>query len=270
MQLSFEKSLQNDYDSFLRELNNDKLNENSVTSKFEIYRATVDDLFDQIDLYSLIKFQVQIDDLLKKRTVILKLIEEISYDRMNHNKPDEELKKILQVVYDWINIIENYKKPLYVEKNFTIFIQDRATSANLQHSLFKNLSSFLYTKSNLVFTVKPGITLKCKTNLIRQTGNMLIINAHECISIAKNYLVFLDIIEAPIVFNKHDPIIKIVKPEGAYTDYISKNYDNPHYIKVNKNIIYKIQVQIKDQNHKFINFNSGPVSLKLHFRKIRR
>jgi uncharacterized protein YfkK (UPF0435 family) len=248
----------------IKVVNKEVIVPDALDSKFSDYLTSFHQLCDIVDLYSPRKCKQIINTLLDNKDSIIKLIKDFN-DFDNKNK----LRMIGQVVYDFLNIVDNYNKPLFIEKDYTIFIQDRITSANLHNIIFKRLSSFLYTKSNHTLTIKPEITIKLKSNLVRQHGDMIIVNPHECISIAKNYLIYLDIIEAPIVFNKHDAIIKIVKPEGAFTEFISKSYDNPHYIKVNKNIVYKIQVQIKDQNHKFIDFNSGPVSLKLHFRKIK-
>jgi hypothetical protein len=149
-------------------------------------------------------------------------------------------------------------------------LQDRDSLQNIYDALFRSFSSFFYTSNQRnKLIIKPDITITCTSDRVNINRQILTIYANNCVSIVKNYIVYLDIIEAPIVSNRVEQIIKIVKPEGCYKDYISKNFDNPHYIKVNKNIIYKIQVQIKDQNQQFIDFNCGPVTLKLHFRKIK-
>jgi hypothetical protein len=234
-----------------------------LTSAFIEYKRSVEDLLIHIDAYSPAKTGDIIDALNEHHTNLTTYLNK-------ENCNNREINKMLDQIDDIKNNIDNYKNPMYEEKKYFFILQDRDSLQNVYDALFRTFSSFFYTSNQRnKLIIKPEITMTCSSDRVNIINQTLTIYSNNCVSIVKNYIIYLDIIEAPIVSNCVEQIIKIVKPEGCYKDYISKSFDNPHYIKVNKNIIYKIQVQIKDQNQQYIDFNCGPVTVKLHFRKIK-
>ena len=76
-----------------------------------------------------------------------------------------------------------------------------------------------------------------------------------------------DIIEDQHINNRLEKLLKIVKIQGDNQDNVSITLDNPHYHKVDKTFFNSITINILDIDGKPVNFTSGSIILKLHFRK---
>ncbi len=77
------------------------------------------------------------------------------------------------------------------------------------------------------------------------------------------FYIFLNIIDEITINNKKEQLLKIIKPEGDYFEFIIKSFERPDYHLINKTFINSIQVLILDQNKNQINFTEPPC-LKLH------
>lgn len=82
------------------------------------------------------------------------------------------------------------------------------------------------------------------------------------------YTIYTNIIESSIV--KNQPVLRTIKPEGEHGDYIEKVFDRPQYIPCNRTFINKISIDILDNYLNPVQFRSGPLILKLHFRKSKK
>lgn len=94
--------------------------------------------------------------------------------------------------------------------------------------------------------------------------------------IANNHLesvqslyIYSDIIEYQLVGDEYAPLLRNVVVSQNYSHPVAINYDNPHYLPVNKSIISTINIDIRDDTGKEINFIQGKVEVKLHFRPIK-
>lgn len=236
--------------------------------KLEDYKKSVEGLYELIELSS----PAVLEDLIKIQREQFKTYRSMVNDFLTtENK--EKIIDFINYINDFDNIINMFDEPLTITTTHSIKVQDRFSSTQLRDLLFQNFSALLYTtKLDHILKIRPGAVIKSTNPLLSITDNskFLTIKRRELNALVKIFNIYVDIIEAPIVFNKLSSIIKIVKPEGVFNDYIAKCYNNPHYINVNKNIIYKINIQIKDQNQNFVDFNSGPITIQLHFRKLKR
>jgi hypothetical protein len=106
-----------------------------------------------------------------------------------------------------------------------------------------------------------------KSNFLFLKNNHFSFKSNKFVS---NFFIFTDIISENRVLNSNQPILKIIKPEGEVDEYIEKLYERPHYHPCSKTFINKISIQIKDGSGDLVQFGSGPLILKLHFRKIKR
>jgi len=79
--------------------------------------------------------------------------------------------------------------------------------------------------------------------------------------------IYLDIIENQIVGNTMAPLLQIVPVEGHYGDLIQKTFYSPHYLNVLSKKVSAIEVNIKNDINKHIDFNFGKIILKLHFQR---
>jgi hypothetical protein len=90
------------------------------------------------------------------------------------------------------------------------------------------------------------------------------------VKLVQNLILFTDIIGENYVLNKNQQVLKIIKPEGNLGDYCEKSYERPHYLLCNKTFINRIRIQIKDNNHNTIHFNTPGIIAKIHIKKIKK
>jgi len=82
--------------------------------------------------------------------------------------------------------------------------------------------------------------------------------------------IYLDIIENQIVGNVMAPLLQIVPVEGHYGSLIQKTFYSPHYLNVLSKKVSTLEVDIKNDLNRHINFNFGKVIMKLHFQRRKR
>jgi hypothetical protein len=80
--------------------------------------------------------------------------------------------------------------------------------------------------------------------------------------------IYCNILAPQIVGNVMAPLLQIVGVEGNYVDIVSRNYITPHYIPILKKTFSSIEINIRDDQNKPINFQYSKSIVKLHFRKI--
>ena len=78
--------------------------------------------------------------------------------------------------------------------------------------------------------------------------------------------IYTDIAEYQIVGDESAPLLCVTSTSGS-SDIIDKIYDSPHYVKVARNNIETIEIDIRSEFGKPIQFKNGQVVIKLHFRK---
>jgi hypothetical protein len=82
-----------------------------------------------------------------------------------------------------------------------------------------------------------------------------------------NIFVYTNIIKDQIVGNQLVPLLRTVSIEGEDGDYIHKVYDAPHYLPLASDFIQHIEIKLADDLGRLIQFQTGKVVVKLHFRK---
>lgn len=130
---------------------------------------------------------------------------------------------------------------------------------------YDEIKSILQINNEIPFTFDS----KLETFFNKKVKNSQIVNIRVNKNIVKvnNLLVFCDIIEDQIYNRGLEKILKTIKTEGELFDVITKSFLDPEYIKVNQTFINSIKIIITDQDKNDILFTSGPVILKLHFRR---
>jgi hypothetical protein len=87
---------------------------------------------------------------------------------------------------------------------------------------------------------------------------------------AMNYLyIYCDILEPQIIGTALAPLLQVVNIEGKYTDLVSRIYTAPHYVPVLRKTFNTIEINIKSDQNKPIDFTFGKTITKMHFRKIK-
>ena len=166
--------------------------------------------------------------------------------------------------------IDLVQKSENIQYSQRITLPDRASSSILYELMFKQFSGLFFSnRDRQQFIIKPFCEIEANA-FFSIIDKKITIKKKECVALAKSFSIHTDIIEENIVFNKMAPVLKIIKPEGIYTDYICKSFENPHFLRVNKTFISTILIQIKDQDNNFVQFNSGSIVIKLHFRPLKK
>lgn len=78
---------------------------------------------------------------------------------------------------------------------------------------------------------------------------------------------YCDLVQNQIVGNALVPLLRVVTVDGKYDDIICKTFDSPHYVPLAKHEIDTVEINIKDDENRFVNFLYGKVVVKIHFRK---
>ncbi|CAF0995975.1 unnamed protein product [Brachionus calyciflorus] len=85
-------------------------------------------------------------------------------------------------------------------------------------------------------------------------------------TIINSLFIYCDIIDYQYVGDAYAPLLRSVVVDNSYLKTAWVNYDNPHYLSVNKYYINCIKVEIRDDTGKKIRFENGRVIVKLHFK----
>ena len=62
------------------------------------------------------------------------------------------------------------------------------------------------------------------------------------------------------------PVLHTVTVKGEHGSYVSKNFERPHYVPLNKKIFDTIGINIRDEAGDLVAFEHGKVIITLHFR----
>ena len=65
-----------------------------------------------------------------------------------------------------------------------------------------------------------------------------------------------------VVPNLHTGTVK-----GEHRNYVSKNFERPHYVSLNKKVFDMISINIRDEAGDLVAFEHGKVIITLHFRR---
>jgi hypothetical protein len=79
--------------------------------------------------------------------------------------------------------------------------------------------------------------------------------------------IYTDIVEYQIVGDENAPLLQVVSTTGTRDTVIDKIYDTPQYVPLLRNNIERIDIDIRSDLGKNIQFTSGRVVIKLHFRR---
>jgi len=80
--------------------------------------------------------------------------------------------------------------------------------------------------------------------------------------------VYLDICKYQLVGDTEAPLLQVVSTNSVTDNYVEQIFDSPHYVPIARNNLETIEVDIRSDAGKPIQFHSGKVIVKLHFRKI--
>ena len=83
-----------------------------------------------------------------------------------------------------------------------------------------------------------------------------------------NLFVYSDLIHFQQVGDSYAPLLRVVDVKGSFGDVVNIRYHTVHYLPVSKGYIKSIQVEIKSDRNRCIDFVYGKTMLKLHFKPV--
>ena len=96
-------------------------------------------------------------------------------------------------------------------------------------------------------------------------------DAESCVDLSintHNLFIYTNIIKETLVGNQYVPLLRTVPTlEKNRNTYVSVQFTNFHYIPLVSNYIKQITIDIRDDQGDNIKFQSGKVTVKLHFRR---
>ena len=63
------------------------------------------------------------------------------------------------------------------------------------------------------------------------------------------------------------PFFVLLPKKGEHGSYVSKNFERPHYVPLNKKVFDTISINIRDEAGDLVAFEHGKVIITLHFRR---
>lgn len=84
---------------------------------------------------------------------------------------------------------------------------------------------------------------------------------------SSNIFIYSNIVERSFVGNDLHQIIRIIRGDGLFGDYLKMTFENPYYIPLIDNCLQEIEISIKDDQGKLIQFQYGKILLILNFSK---
>lgn len=191
------------------------------------------------------------------------------YEKLNFE--DTFLNEIKNLQNSLTKFLENEYNDFSVQFN----LHDRISKKNFIYNFFLSFSTMLNTsKLANKINFKDDISFKFDkyfSNLIRLdlfTSAIHLIGS-DPICVVKFVSISTDIIEERKNLEESSQELRTFKLEGFDGDFLEKSFERINYFAVKNSYINKIRIQIKDQHKKLLNFQSGPILVKLHFRKIK-
>ena len=81
------------------------------------------------------------------------------------------------------------------------------------------------------------------------------------------FYVYTDIIKSQYHGDVVVPVLRTVTVKGEHGNYVSKNFERPHYVSLNKKMFNTISINIRDEAGDLVAFKHGKVIIALHFRR---
>ena len=193
------------------------------------------------------------------------------FNIMSNDK--EKLEKLIKI--DGMAEITDLEKVILVPISNSIIKDERVVSDIMKKN---KMPKIILHDSRLHFLLPHGMKLSFAGRIknVFNLGDFRYDSNYTSDIIANNHLesvqslyIYTDIIDYQLVGDEYAPLLRNVVVSQNYSHPVAINYENPHYLPVNKSIISTINIDIRDDTGKEINFIQGKVEVKLHFRPIK-
>ena len=157
------------------------------------------------------------------------------------------------------------------------FINDYFQTTKIQMEIAYNIRT-----QKIAIMIPQGVTLTF-TNKVekefgftasefvcKKTGDVFTsdLKVKNVLNTLNTLYVYSDIVEYQVVGDVNAPLLQVVASNhSSGTTYVDKIYDSPHYVPVSRSNIDSIEINILTEFGRAIQFTSGRVIVKLHFRR---
>ena len=139
----------------------------------------------------------------------------------------------------------------------------------------------LINQSNRLFlsgyTIIKGTVLELRENIARMFGYLnntaIRTSDGEGFTLAlpetgnQYFYVYTDIIKSQYHGDVVVAVLRTVTVKGEDGSYVSKNFERPHYVLLNKKIFDTISINVRDKAGDLVTCEHGKVIITLHFRR---
>jgi hypothetical protein len=167
-----------------------------------------------------------------------------------------------QTIMDLLNSMNDFMKARGILLSFNY------------HRVSNKVSMTLATSWTVEFTDGLHKELGFKTQKVQSSGPDKqktfygTEKVHEQLNPINSIYVYTNIVNYQYVGDSYSPLLRVVAVDNRPTfgEYISKTFTSRDYIPVSKQNIETIEVELKSDSGESIQFGSGKVVLKLHFK----
>ena len=83
---------------------------------------------------------------------------------------------------------------------------------------------------------------------------------------SQDFYVYTDIIKSQYHADVVFPVLHTVTVKGEHGSYVSRDFERPHYVPLNKKVFDTININMKDEAGELVAFQHSKVIITLHFR----
>jgi len=235
---------------------------------------------DQIKNFILIK-------IFNSRFELFKIFKELKNETIKENTKETKFDETLypKNQYDLLNNINNKQSVIEdIKKNEREYVDSPALIYHNKHVIieFKNKIQAVTFEGDIAKILKCEIfnnnILETKVFNASNNLNQLSlsvseidsIDATQAIYLLGTFFIYSDIADYVYYGSRMMPLLRtlVIDYKTPGRTLIS-HFDTPHYIKINKEEINSILIDIRDQEGRKIYFDNSQIAIKLHYRPIR-
>ena len=182
---------------------------------------------------------------------------EIDYPHTWYNIREGKNSVEIYVPDKWYQDISN--QPGYYQKVQDVI--DALLKAGLAN-VTDVVVSYDDTSKRVTVRCAKGTALELRGDIARMFGYLVLPKTEN-----QYFYVYTDIIKSQYYGDVVVPVLRTVTVKGEHGSYVSKNFERPHYVPLNKKIFGTISINIRDEARDLVAFEHGKVIITLHFRR---
>ena len=214
----------------------------------------------KLKLPQFIVFQQKIEQLITKYKIDLLFMQEkiVEKNKKNYFHTEKICLKVKSYDRDYMNKIEN----MFLNNQFLVLKKDPLISQNKILSLKKD-----EFRSDNKFVINFEIKTIFPKNFFMKNDILLIKIDNKSKFLIDYFYIFTNIINNDLCPFIQEPLFKLLKVSQNNDEIIEKVFHRPNFITINKSVINKIEIIIKDKYNNFVKFERGPTICEIEIKE---